>query len=64
MCSDPDGSADRARPHIECRRRYDPDVDTDPVVAGPARYVTLSGRCRQEAEDLWVGHGAGRRRTA
>lgn len=52
----PNASTDGVRLHVECRRRYDPDVDTGPVDVGPARSVTLSANCRQEIDDVWVTH--------
>ncbi|MFG2893183.1 hypothetical protein [Streptomyces sp. NPDC048248] len=55
-CFNPHGNISRVRLHIECKRWYDPDVDSLAEAVGPAQRVTLSGRCWQEIEDIWVSH--------
>ncbi|MFJ9418596.1 hypothetical protein ACIRPT_31225 [Streptomyces sp. NPDC101227] len=58
-CFNPNGTLSRVRLHIECKRWYDPDVDTRAVPVGPARQITVAGRCWQEIQDLWVSQDLG-----
>ncbi|UQA96204.1 hypothetical protein [Streptomyces halobius] len=53
-CFNPNGNNSKVQLHIECKRWYDPDVDTRGMVVGPAQHITLAGRCWQEIADLWV----------
>lgn len=57
-CFNPNGNNSRVWLHIECKRWYDPDIDTGTrgVAIGPAQHVTLAGHCWQEIADLWVSH--------
>ncbi|MDQ0990124.1 hypothetical protein [Streptomyces sp. V3I7] len=56
-CHNPYVGTDRVSLHIECARWWDLDTDTDPVDAGPATTVRLSGRCWKEVGSAWVSHG-------
>ena len=47
---------DRVRLHIECARWWDLDTDSNPVDAGPAVTVRLTGRCWKEVRSAWVSH--------
>ncbi|MET9296356.1 hypothetical protein [Streptomyces sp. NPDC003077] len=59
-CFNPNASVDRVRLHVECRRWYDPDVDTAAERIGPAGHASLSGRCWHEVDDVWISHDSGR----
>lgn len=54
ICFNPDPDIDHAQLHMECRRWWDPDVDSRPVAVGPAETVTLSDRCWKEIQSVWV----------
>ncbi|MET8676179.1 hypothetical protein ABZW18_00895 [Streptomyces sp. NPDC004647] len=55
-CHNPFPDSDMVQLHIECNRWWDPDVDTAPVEAGPARTVELTGRCWMGVGKTWVTH--------
>ncbi|WP_044364551.1 hypothetical protein [Streptomyces natalensis] len=57
-CFNPNGNLSRIRLHIECRRWYDPDVDTRAAPDGPAQQITLTGHCWQEIAEAWVSQEA------
>ncbi|WUD76092.1 hypothetical protein OG937_32555 [Streptomyces sp. NBC_00510] len=54
VCFNPDPDLDRVQLHIECLQWWDPDVDGAPVPVGPAQTVTLSDRCWEEIQEVWV----------
>lgn len=55
-CHNPYPDTDRVALHIECDRWWDLDTDGDPVEAGPAMTVRLTGRCWMEVRSVWVSH--------
>ncbi|KAB1139718.1 hypothetical protein F7R91_38845 [Streptomyces luteolifulvus] len=55
-CHNPYVDTDRVRLHIECARWWDLDTDGDPVDAGPAATVRLTGRCWKEVGSAWISH--------
>ena len=55
-CHNPYPETDQVALHIECDRWWDIDTDTDPVDAGPAMTVRLTGRCWEEVRSAWVSH--------
>ncbi|MGW7379954.1 hypothetical protein [Streptomyces sp. NPDC054794] len=55
-CHNPYVDTDRVRLHIECARWWDLDTDGDPVDAGPAMTVRLSGRCWKDVRSVWISH--------
>ncbi|MGW5094567.1 hypothetical protein ACWEQ1_09590 [Streptomyces nodosus] len=55
-CHNPYPDTDHVSLHIECGHWWDVDTDTDPVDAGPAMTVRLSGRCWQDVRAAWIGH--------
>jgi hypothetical protein len=55
-CHNPYPDSDTVQLHIECARWWDPDVDTAPVEAGPAKTVELAGRCWMEIREVWITH--------
>ncbi|MFE6779414.1 hypothetical protein [Streptomyces sp. NPDC057702] len=56
-CFNPDADPDHVQLHVECRRWWDPDVDSRPVAVDPIRTVTLSDRCWMDVHSAWVTHG-------
>ncbi|GGL82568.1 hypothetical protein GCM10010129_27900 [Streptomyces fumigatiscleroticus] len=56
-CHNPYPGTDRVSLHVECARWWDLDGDGDPVEAGPAQTVRLTGRCWKEVGSAWVSHG-------
>ncbi|MEU7428820.1 hypothetical protein [Streptomyces sp. NPDC040750] len=55
-CHNPYVDTDRVRLHIECARWWDIDTDTDPVDAGAAMTVRLTGRCWSDVASAWISH--------
>ncbi|GGJ37746.1 hypothetical protein GCM10010121_056180 [Streptomyces brasiliensis] len=55
-CHNPYVDVDRVSLHIECDSWWDLDTDTDPVDAGPAMTVRLTGRCWEDVRSVWVSH--------
>lgn len=55
-CHNPYVDTDRVSLHIECARWWDLDTDGDPIDAGPAMTVRLTGRCWKDVGSVWISH--------
>ncbi|MGW3954005.1 hypothetical protein ACWEKM_24495 [Streptomyces sp. NPDC004752] len=55
-CHNPYVDVDHVRLHIECASWWDLDTDGEPVDAGPAMTVRLTGRCWKDVGSVWISH--------